>query len=176
EGASIEGASIEETSKCSQRTQMTSTIQQLPEEELSLASNLISTMRYPKELLYKNHKLVKRTQSLEAKAQHLQSQKSRHITEIHSLVRFFKEITNEEFHEKVKTIFNPNKKFYSSNTTWLTTTILQVGEMSLRSTVEYISELQFNEQIHQIKNAQAFEIMVNESTIKKFDTLLLILG
>ncbi|CAG8818982.1 25521_t:CDS:1, partial [Gigaspora margarita] len=39
---------IEELSKTPQRTELISTIWQLPEEELSLANNLISTMRYLK--------------------------------------------------------------------------------------------------------------------------------
>lgn len=247
--ASIEEAlvSIEESSKEPQRTELISTIRQLPEEELPSANQLISTMRYPKgpnegkiispylqkktydylsqslykpksdyyslqnsnlklkktnnELFQKNQKLIKRTQSLGAKAQHIKHQKSKHIAEIRSLVRRSKQITNEEFREKVKTIFNPNKNFYSSNTIWLATNILQVGEMSLRSTVECmrlfyeflvgepprdwlssstlrtwhknISELQFNEQIYQVKNALAFGIMVDESTRGQLKNLIL---
>ncbi|CAG8784719.1 18187_t:CDS:2 [Gigaspora margarita] len=118
--------------------------------------------------------LVKRTQSLGAKARHFQ----KHISEIRSLVRHSKQITNDEFRKKVRSIFSINKKSYSSNTIWLVTNILQVGQTSLRSTVECmkllyefltgeppkdqlststlrtwykgVSELHFNRQIYQL--------------------------
>ncbi|CAG8459801.1 5936_t:CDS:1 [Cetraspora pellucida] len=89
-----------------------------------------------KKLHQKNTALVRRTQSLGAKAQYLQGQKSNHIAEICSLVSRSKQITNENFCDKVKSIFKLNNKSYSSNTVWLATNILQVGQASLRSTAE----------------------------------------
>ncbi|CAG8767738.1 5145_t:CDS:2, partial [Gigaspora margarita] len=108
------------------------------------------------DFIKKNQDLIERTQSLGAKAQHVQ----------------------------VKIIFNPTKNF-SSNTIWLATSILQVGQLSLRSTVKCmqlvyeflvgeppqnwlsmttlrtwhrdVSELEFNKQINQLKNALALE-------------------
>ena len=233
--------------EASQRMQLISTIQQLPDKELSSASNLISIMRYPKgpnkgkiispylqrktydylalslykhksdyhslqdsnsklkkdnkKLYQKSQKLVERTQSLGAKAQHSYDQKRKHIAEIRSLVRRSREITNEEFRRKVKSVFNLNKNNYSSNTIWLATNILQVGQTSLRSTVECmrlvyefltgeppkdwlltstvrtwhqeVSELQFNEQIHQVKSAPMFGIMIDESTQGQVKNLIL---
>ncbi|CAG8748188.1 32351_t:CDS:10 [Gigaspora margarita] len=130
-------ALIEEEPECSQRTQLISTIRQLPKEELPSANSLISIMQYLKDLKknnkklsQKNQELLKQTQSLGAKAQH--------SSEIRLLVQRSHQITNKEFHKKVKTIFNPNKNCYSSNTIWLATNVLQVGQMSLRSTVEYM--------------------------------------
>ncbi|RIB15105.1 hypothetical protein C2G38_2143741 [Gigaspora rosea] len=154
-----------------------------------------------KNLVKKNQELLKRTQSLGAKAQHSRDQKSKHIAEIRSLVRRSHQITNEEFRKKVKKIFNPNKNFYSSNTIWLATNVLQVGQMSLHSTVECmrlvyeflvgepprdwlststlrtwhqdVSELQFKEQINQIRNALTFGIMIDESTRGQIKNLVL---
>ncbi|RIB24662.1 hypothetical protein C2G38_2139166 [Gigaspora rosea] len=154
-----------------------------------------------KKLSQKNQELLKRTQSLGAKAQHSRDQKSKHIAEIRSLVRRSRQITNEEFRKKVKKIFNPNKNFYSSNTIWLATNVLQVGQMSLHSTVECmrlvyeflvgepprdwlststlrtwhqdVSELQFKEQINQIRNALTFGIMIDESTRGQIKNLVL---
>ncbi len=145
-----------------------------------------------KKLHQKNQTLIKRTQSLGAKVQHLQSQKSQHIAEIRSLVRRSNHITDTEFRKKIKSIFKINNREYTSNTIWLATSISQVGQTSLRSTVECmrlvyefligeppqdwltvsslctwhqdISELHFNEQIHQVANAPVFGIMVDEST------------
>jgi hypothetical protein len=72
-----------------------------------------------------------------SKNQHLQDQKSKHIAEIRSLVRRSKQITNEEFRKKIKSIFKLNKKSYSSTQFGLLQIfILQVGQTSLRSAVE----------------------------------------
>ncbi|CAG8600517.1 10933_t:CDS:2, partial [Gigaspora margarita] len=170
---------IEESSKTPQRTKLISTIQKSPEEDLSSANNLISTMRYLK------------AQSLGAKVQHIKYQKSKHIAEIRSLVWYSKQITNEEFHEKVKTIFNPNKNF----THQILLGLLQIfyklvkccyvlllnacdyseflvreppkdwlSSSTLHTWHKDVSELQFNEQTYQVKNALAFGIIVDEST------------
>ncbi|CAG8652379.1 9560_t:CDS:2, partial [Cetraspora pellucida] len=47
---------------------------------------------------------------------------------------------------------------------WLATNILQVGQASLCSTAEYISELYFRRQITQIMNAPVFGVIIDEST------------
>ncbi|RIB26645.1 hypothetical protein C2G38_2030026 [Gigaspora rosea] len=143
--------------------------------------------------------LVKRTQSLGAKAQHFQNQKSKYITEIRSLVQRSKQITNDKFRKNVRSIFNINKKSYSSNTIWLAKSILQVGQTSLRSAAECmkllyeflageppqvhlstsilrtwhkdILELHFNRQICQAKNASVFGVMVDETSKKSYTVL-----
>ncbi|CAG8589009.1 21223_t:CDS:2 [Gigaspora margarita] len=69
----------------------------------------------------------------------------------------------KEFRKKVKPIFNPNKNCNSSNTIWLATNVLQVD----------VSELQFKEQIYQIRNALTFGIMIDESTRGQIKNLIL---
>lgn len=80
--------------------------------------------------------IIKQSQSLGAKTQHLQSQKSKHISEIHSLVQRSSQITDTEFKKKVKSMFKINNQEYTSNTVWLATSILQVGQILLHTTVE----------------------------------------
>ncbi|CAG8789475.1 30984_t:CDS:2 [Gigaspora margarita] len=184
-----------------ERNLLTLMIHKLPENDILPATNLISIInirkKKNKKLHQKNTALVRQTQSLGAKAQRLQGQKLNHIAEIHSLVHCSKQITNEEFRDKVKLIFKPNSKSYSSNMIWLATNILQVGQASLRSTAEYmrliyefltgeppqnflststlrtwhqdISELHFSRQITQVMNAPVFGVMIDESQELKTD-------
>ncbi|RIB08768.1 hypothetical protein C2G38_2251808 [Gigaspora rosea] len=208
-------ASIEEEPECSQRTQLISTIWQLSKEELPSANNLISIIRYLKGpnkgklispyLQKKSYNYIVqslyKSKSDYLKAQYSCDQKSKHIAEIRLLVQRSHQITNEKFRKKVKTIFNPNKKCYLSNTIWLATNVLQVGQISLHSTVECmrlvyeflvgeppwdwlststlrtwhqdVSESQFKEQIYQIRNALTFGIMIDESTQGQIKNLIL---
>ncbi|RIB29484.1 hypothetical protein C2G38_2155280 [Gigaspora rosea] len=76
--------------------------------------------------IYKRNTLIKRTQSLRAKAQHLQDQKSKYISEIRSLAS--KKISDEEFREKIKSVVISNKRSYSSNTICLQRTFYKLVE------------------------------------------------
>jgi hypothetical protein len=145
-----------------------------------------------KKLNRKNKALIKKTQSLGAQNKHLHDQKSKHISEIRSLVRSSHQTNDVEFQKQIKSIFKDNKRNYTSNTIWLATSISQVGQMSLHSTVECmkliyefligeppqnqlsistlrtwhqdVSKLHVNAQICQVANAPVFGIMVDEST------------
>ncbi|CAI2172901.1 14371_t:CDS:2 [Funneliformis geosporum] len=148
--------------------------------------------KYLDQTLYRHQNYQSLQDSNLHTTQHLRDQKSKCIAEIHSLVRRSKQITDEEFHKRVKSIFKLDKKSYSSNTIWLATNILQVRQISFCSAIEYmrliyeflvevspqnwlakstlriwhqdVSELHFNRQIRQAKNAPIFGVMVDEST------------
>ncbi|GBB89377.1 hypothetical protein RclHR1_16030006 [Rhizophagus clarus] len=145
-----------------------------------------------KKLHRQNNKLIGRTRSLGAQIGHLCNQKSHHISKIRSLVQKSSIMTEDAFKEKIKSLFMVNKRKYSSNTVWLATSIAQVGEISMRSTVECtkliyeflteespqnclststlhtwhkdVSQIYINNHISQIANAPVFGIMVDEST------------
>ncbi|CAG8536914.1 11390_t:CDS:2 [Funneliformis mosseae] len=74
----------------------------------------------------------------------------------------------QPFKKKLKSIFQANKREYASNTIWLATSISQIGQISLRSTVECmqqdISTLHTNAQIHQAIMAPSFGVLVDKST------------
>ncbi|CAG8795367.1 15167_t:CDS:2, partial [Gigaspora margarita] len=179
---------IKKLSKNLQRTKLILTIQQLPEKELPLANKLIPTMQYPKGpnegkiiLSYLQKKTYNYlSQSLYKPKSDYYSLQNSNLTEIRSLVQCSSQITNEEFHEKIKTIFNSNKNFYSSNTIWFVTNILQVGEPSrnwlslftLRTWHKDISELQFNKQIYQVMNALAFGIMLSNVIVAQLQNVI----
>ncbi|PKY33938.1 hypothetical protein RhiirB3_453247 [Rhizophagus irregularis] len=145
-----------------------------------------------KKLHRQNQTLIRKTQSLGVQNRHLHNQKSNYISKIRSLVRCSHQISNATFQKKIKSIFEVNKCSYTSNTVWLATSISQVGQVSLHSTVECmkliyefligeppqnwisistlrtwhqnVSELHVNAQICQVANASVFGIMVDEST------------
>lgn len=122
----------------------------------------------------------------------LRNQKSNHISTIRSLSCQSRQISNQVFQKKIKSIFQENKRKYTSNTIWLATSISQVGQISLNSTVECMrliyefltgkppqnwlatttlntwhkdmSKIYIDTQINQLANASAYGIMVDEST------------
>lgn len=151
-----------------------------------------------KQLQQKNDHLIRRTQSLGIHVRHLRNQKSKHISEIRSLVRQ-SHISDDTFKRKIKSIFKTNKREYSSSTIWLATSISQIGQLSMHSTVECIkliyeyligeaprnwlststlrtwhqdvSNIYVSSQISKIAIAPTFSIMIDESTrgeIKNF--------
>ncbi|CAB5364592.1 unnamed protein product [Rhizophagus irregularis] len=89
-----------------------------------------------KKLHRQNQTLIRKTQSLGVQNRHLHNQKSNYISKIRSLVRCSHQISNATFQKKIKSIFEVNKCSYTSNTVWLATSISQVGQVSLHSTVE----------------------------------------
>ncbi|CAB5182836.1 unnamed protein product [Rhizophagus irregularis] len=159
-------------------------------ESLKEANNQLELEN--KRLHQQTKKLIERTKSLGAQVGHLRNQKSQHISEIRSLVRKSSTMSNDTFKTKINSLFMINKRKYTSNTVWLATSIAQVGEISMRSTVECIklvyefligeppqnwmskstlqtwhkdvSQLYINNNISQIANAPAFGVMVDEST------------
>ncbi|CAI2194552.1 7418_t:CDS:2, partial [Funneliformis geosporum] len=80
-------------------------------------------------------KLIRKTNSLEAQVGHLHNQKSQHISEIRSLIRK-SSISDAAFKNKIKSLFMINKRSYSSNIVWLATSITQIEETSMRSSIE----------------------------------------
>ncbi|GET64031.1 hypothetical protein GLOIN_2v1761399 [Rhizophagus irregularis DAOM 181602=DAOM 197198] len=145
-----------------------------------------------KKLHRQNQTLIRKTQSLGVQNRHLHNQKPNYISKIRSLVRCSHQISNATFQKKIKSIFEVNKCSYTSNTVWLATSISQVGQVSLHSTVECmkliyefligeppqnwisistlrtwhqnVSKLHVNAQICQVANTSVFGIMVDEST------------
>ncbi|GET66310.1 hypothetical protein GLOIN_2v1761399 [Rhizophagus irregularis DAOM 181602=DAOM 197198] len=124
-----------------------------------------------KKLHRQNQTLIRKTQSLGVQNRHLRNQKSSHISQIRSLVRCSHQISDATFQKKIKSIFEVNKRSYTSNTVWLATSISQVEPpqnwisiSTLRTWHQNVSELHVNAQICQVANASVFGIMVDEST------------
>ncbi|PKY52833.1 hypothetical protein RhiirA4_470718 [Rhizophagus irregularis] len=145
-----------------------------------------------KRLNQQTKKLIGKTKSLGAQVEHLRNQKLQHISEIRSLVQKSSTMSNDIFKNKINSLFMVNKRKYTSNTVWLVTSIAQVGEISMNSTIECtkliyefltgespqnwlststlrtwhedVSQLYINNNISQIVNAPVFGIMVDEST------------
>ncbi|RIB03511.1 hypothetical protein C2G38_2224865 [Gigaspora rosea] len=112
----------------------------------SLQSSNLKLEKKNKKLDQKNNELIKQTQSLGAKTHYLKKQKSWHISEIRFLVRQSKQITNDEFRKKVKSIFKTDKKREPPQNC-LATSTLCIWHQD-------VSELQFNKQIYQIKDEE----------------------
>lgn len=145
-------------------------------------SKLLKLERKNEKLNQKNQELIKRKQLLGTKFWHFRNQKSKHIAESHYLVWQSKQITKNEFRKQVNLVFKSGKQNYTPDAICFATEISQVGQMLLCSTVECIqlvyeyltgeqprnwlvtstlctwhqeiSNLQFNKQILQLKNAQ----------------------
>ncbi|CAG8682155.1 13956_t:CDS:2, partial [Cetraspora pellucida] len=138
----------------------------LSNESLQNANNRLVLEN--KKLTRQNKKLIRKAQSLGAQKKILYNQKLHHISKIHSLVRNSQTMTDTAFRNKIKFLFKINKWKYLSNTIWLASSISQVGNISMRSTIEctkIIYEFLIGEPpFSQIKQAPAFGIMVNESS------------
>ncbi|CAI2193716.1 16325_t:CDS:2, partial [Funneliformis geosporum] len=99
----------------SQRIKLMSTIQQLSDKEVSAASHLIETMRYPKGL-----------NAGQLLSPYLQNKAYNSIVDSY----YKHQLSN-------KSLKDANFKLdYSSNTVWLATSITQIGETSMRSSIE----------------------------------------
>lgn len=138
-----------------------------------------------------NERLIRKTQSLGSEMRHLKEQKKHHISEIRSLVQRSSAISPNAFKNHIESIFKKNKNQYSANTIWMATQMTQIGQVSMRSTVECmklmyevltgeppktwfshstlatwhkdISTLQMDSHLLEIKNADNYGIMVDES-------------
>ncbi|RIB18708.1 hypothetical protein C2G38_2183874 [Gigaspora rosea] len=90
-----------------------------------------------KKLNKKNDNLVSKIKSLGSTTRHLRNQKKHHISQIRSLVQR-SSTSSEIFNKKMKSLFKVNKKDYSPNIIWLAIQVSQVGQVSVRSTIECI--------------------------------------
>lgn len=110
-------------------------------------------------------------------------------------------MSNDIFKNKINSLFMDNKRKYTSNTVWLATSIAQVENISMCSTIKCIkliykfltgkspqnwiststlhtwhkdvSQLYINNNISQIANAPVFGIMVDESIREKIKNFVL---
>ncbi|RIB30789.1 hypothetical protein C2G38_2151764 [Gigaspora rosea] len=143
------------------RVALVSQIEQLPQQEVFVAAHLFNTMRYSKgfnknEILspYLQNKAQEFILQNSYKHQSVQSLKEMNhqlLTNNKKLNKKIFSISPEIFNEKMKSLFKVNKRDYSPNMIWLAIRISQVGQVSVRSTIECI------------KTAN-YRIMLDEST------------
>ncbi|RIB13682.1 hypothetical protein C2G38_2324984, partial [Gigaspora rosea] len=81
--------------------------------------------------------LITKTKSLGSQNRHFKEKTSHRISSIRSLVSRSKKFSANNFKKQVKELFKSNNQYYSPDMIWLTTKLAQVGQVSIRSTVEY---------------------------------------
>lgn len=162
-----------------------STIKDLEEENKELKTQI---KKFGKE----KEKLIKKTQSLGASKQHFKTKSEKRVSTIRSLVHKSGNFSENEFKNQVKSLFKINKNEYSPQMVWLATRITQVGQVSMRSTVEClqlvyqfligekpkkwlsrstlstwhqeVANLEVHSTITQLSEVNSYGIMVDEST------------
>ncbi|CAG8602904.1 18215_t:CDS:2, partial [Cetraspora pellucida] len=145
-----------------------------------------------KKLNQKNEALIIKTKSLRSQNRHTRQKVSCQISEIRSLVRRSKQISSEDFKKQVKALFKSNDQHYSLDMIWLTTKLTQIGQVSMRATIEctkliyefltgelpkswlsierittwhkHVSELAVSNFVKRAQQSNAFGITADEST------------
>ncbi|CAG8647667.1 9194_t:CDS:2, partial [Funneliformis mosseae] len=111
-----------------------------------------------------NQTLIRKTQSLGVQNMHFCNQNANRISKIQSLVHH----TDTTFQKQLKSIFQINKREYTTNAVWLATIREPSQNWLTVSTLctwhQDISKLHIDTQIHQAINAPSFGILVDEST------------
>ena len=162
-----------------------SSIEDLEEENNKLKNEI-------KKLEKEKEKLIKRTQSLGASKQHLKTKSEKRVSTIRSLVRKSGNFSKNEFKNQVKSLFKINQHEYSPQMVWLSTSMTQVGQVSMHSTIDClhlvyefligekpkkwlsrstlstwhqeVANLEVNSTITKLSEVNSYGVMVDEST------------